>query len=338
MIEVRNLNAKLGKFELKNVTFKVNEGEFYILLGPTGAGKSIILETIGGLVPEVNGDVFIDSELISNLKPEHRKISICYQDYSLFPHFTVKENILYGLKFLNSKEKENLKGNLEKITTMLKIENLLDRYPLNLSGGEKQRVSLARALIVKPKVVLLDEPLSALDSHIKDQLMRDIKIMHKEFGMTTIMVTHSFQEAYYLGENLSVINDGEIVQSGKMKDILNNPKSHFVANFVGMNNIIKIDDSIDEKFKANGNKFIGIRPKDIKISKTKIDEDIVFKGNIYEIADMGTYIEVKVKVDNKIYIIFVLITEYIEMGIKIDDEIFIGINRKNIHMLAEFKE
>lgn len=338
MIEVRNLNAKLGKFELKNVTFKVNQGEFYILLGPTGAGKSIILETIGGLVPAVNGDVFIDSELVSNLKPEHRKISICYQDYSLFPHFTAKENILYGLKFLDNKEKENLKGNLEKITKMLKIEKLLDRYPLNLSGGEKQRVSLARALIVKPKVVLLDEPLSALDSHIKDQLMRDIKIMHKEFGMTTIMVTHSFQEAYYLGENLSVINDGEIVQSGKMKDILNNPKSHFVANFVGMNNVIKIDDSIDKKFKANGNKFIGIRPKDIKISKMEIDEEIVFKGKIYEIADMGTYIEIKVKVENKIYIVFVLITEYIEMGIKIEDEIFIGINRKNIHMLSEFKE
>ena len=232
MIHIKDLEIQLGEFKLKKISFDVRQGEFYILLGPTGAGKSVILEAIGGLIKPRSGEIILNNKDVSKSKPETRNVAICYQDYALFPHFTVKENILYGLQFGSKKNKKEYKKDFLELTELLQIDHLVERYPENLSGGEKQRVSLARALIVRPDVLLMDEPLAALDSHIKDRLMRDIKKMHEKYQMTVIMVTHSFQEAYYLGNRVSVVNRGGIIQSGTMENILNHPDSLFVANFV----------------------------------------------------------------------------------------------------------
>ena len=192
----------------------MNDGEFFIVVGPTGAGKSVIIETIAGMLRPDEGRILINGKDVTDAKPEKRNISICYQDYVLFPHMTVRDNINYGLKYKKNLEPEFF----DRLINILDIENLLERYPENLSGGEKQRVSLARALIVKPEVFLLNEPLAALDVHIKDRLMRDLKNLHDEFKMTTIMITHSFQEAFFLGDRGCVIHEGRVLQTGTMKE------------------------------------------------------------------------------------------------------------------------
>ncbi|MCD6436235.1 MAG: ATP-binding cassette domain-containing protein [Clostridiales bacterium] len=322
MINVKNLRIQLGEFKLKDISFEVRKGEFYILLGPTGAGKSVILEAIGGLIKPKLGKVIINDEDVSNFKPEARNVAICYQDYALFPHFTVKENILYGLQFKFKKNKKEYMKDFLELTELLQIQHIIDRYPEKLSGGEKQRVSLARALIVKPDVLLMDEPLAALDTHIKDKLMRDIKKMQEKYKMTVIMVTHSFQEAYYLGNRVSVVNDGRIVQSGSMEDILNQPNSLFVANFVGLKNIIDI-----KKIDLNESGYIGIRPENIKIINNGNKFDYNGMGLVEEIADMATYIEVTLSTKFGQIILYLLFNEYIECHFMVGDEIKFGFDK-----------
>ncbi|MBN2261225.1 MAG: ABC transporter ATP-binding protein [Clostridiales bacterium] len=330
MIEIKDVHIKLGDFSLEHIDFKVEEGMFYILLGPTGAGKSVILETIVGLIEHHSGHIFIDGQNIENLKPEKRNIAICYQDYVLFPHMTVKENIEYGLKYKNVNDSNYFK----ELIDLLKIRHLLDRYPINLSGGEKQRVSLARALVIKPKVLLLDEPLSALDVHIKDQLMRDIKRLHEQFGMTTIMVTHSFQEAYYLGDKVSVINDGRIVQSGTMEEILNQPNSDFVSNFVGLKNIIS-SDKLGSVFNgAINTNYVGVRPENVKIFKTEIEGG--FTGVLSEIIDMGTFYEVIIDSEMGILVAYMMMGEFIKTDIEVNQRIYFKFSNEDILKLNNY--
>ncbi|MEA3422489.1 MAG: ATP-binding cassette domain-containing protein [Bacillota bacterium] len=332
MIQIKDLEIQLGEFKLKEISFDVRQGEFYILLGPTGAGKSVILEAIGGLIKPQFGQIVINGKDVSYSKPEERNVSICYQDYSLFPHFTVKENILYGLQFGPKKNKKEYMKDFLELTRLLQIEHLIDRYTENLSGGEKQRVSLARALIVRPNVLLMDEPLAALDSHIKDRLMRDIKKMHEKYQMTVIMVTHSFQEAYYLGNRVSVVNDGRIIQSGTMEDILNYPNSLFVANFVGLKNII---DATEINFNETG--YAGIRPENVKIINNSEIFDYIGIGVVEEIADMATYFEITLNTEFGKIISYLLFNEYIEADFMVGDKMKFGFNRKNLVILENYQ-
>jgi|LGVF01.1.fsa_nt_gb ABC-type sugar transport system ATPase subunit len=332
MIQIKDLEIQLGEFKLKEISFDVKQGEFYILLGPTGAGKSVILEAIGGLIKPQLGQIIINDKNVSNSKPEARNVAICYQDYSLFPHFTVKENILYGLQFGQKKNKKEYMKDFSELTKSLQIEHLVDRFPENLSGGEKQRVSLARALIVRPNVLLMDEPLAALDSHIKDKLMRDIKKMHEKYQMTVIMVTHSFQEAYYLGNRVSVVNDGRIIQSGTMEDILNYPNSLFVANFVGLKNII---DATKINFNETG--YVGIRPENVKIINNNEIFDYIGIGVVEEIADMATYFEITLNTEFGPIVSYLLFNEYIEGHFMVGDKMKFGFNGNNLVVLENYK-
>jgi len=183
---IENLNVKLGDFTLKDINLNIRKGEFFAILGPTGTGKSVLLEVIAGVKPVKSGEIIIDGKNITKLKPEKRAISICYQDYCIFPHMTVRENINYGLRFRKDKENPKYKKNFDMLIRLLKIDHLLERYPQNLSGGEKQRISLARGLIVEPEVLLLDEPLSALDPNIKERIQHELKKIHDELKITTI--------------------------------------------------------------------------------------------------------------------------------------------------------
>jgi len=176
MIRVQNLNIKLGIFEIKNVNLQIAKGEFLVLLGPSAAGKSVILESIAGLIPIQKGEILVNGKDVTNLKPEKRNISICYQDYNLFPHMKVRDNIRYGLKFKKDKHNEKYNKNFKTLIKLLELDGILDRLPLNLSGGEQQRVSLARGLIGNPDVLLLDEPLSSLDPNIKGTIQEELKI------------------------------------------------------------------------------------------------------------------------------------------------------------------
>src|SRR5690554_2627923 len=328
MIEIVNLHIKLGDFELKNINFKVDEGEFFIILGPTGAGKSVIIETVAGVLQPDLGQVLINNKDVTRLKPERRNISICYQDYVLFPHMTVKENIKYGLKYRNRSQTELF----DRIVQLLDIKHLLQRYPENLSGGEKQRVSLARALIVKPEVLLLDEPLAALDTNIKDRLMRDIKRLHIEFDMTTIMITHSFQEAFFLGERGSVIHQGEILQTNIMEKLFLHPNSPFVSNFVGLKNVFKSDYFYGGDF---GSPFIGIRPENIQVYKEPVKSS--YKGKIEEISNMGNYYELIISTDFGKVIAMVMIGDYIKDYFEINDQVYFSFDKGDVQMIDNYQ-
>lgn len=236
MISVRNLTIDLGNFQLRNINLNIESGEYFIILGPTGAGKTVLLEALAGLHPIVEGKAWIEGKEITKLNPEKRGIGMVYQDQVLFPHLSVAENIAFGLK-LRKYSKEEIKTRIDSIAEILGIGHLLGRDPSTLSGGEKQKVALSRALVIEPKVLLLDEPLSALDPETRERLQGELREIHRRLKVTIIHVTHDFEEAVALGHRVAVLNDGQIAQVGTPEQILRQPKSEFVASFALSRNI-----------------------------------------------------------------------------------------------------
>lgn len=231
MIKIDNLSIHLPDFAVRDVSLSVAPGEFFILLGPTGAGKSLILEALAGLAPITQGTLHLNGTEITHLPPEKRHLAIVYQDGALFPHLTVKENIAFGLRYQNKKA-DNARQTVHDLMDRLGITRLKTRKPPTLSGGEKQRTALARALAVKPDVLLLDEPLSALDPATRSEISTLLKTLHRDEAMTCLMVTHDFDEARYLGQSMAVIRDGRIEQSGPVQTLFHHPETPFVARFL----------------------------------------------------------------------------------------------------------
>ena len=249
MITLENLEIKLKGFHLKNINLEVRNGEYYILLGPSGVGKTVIIETIAGLHRHAQGRILIDDKEVSFLPPEVRQIGFVPQDLSLFPHLTVFDNILFGAKIrrIHQRDYQSL---LNDLIDVLQIGQRLTAFPTTLSGGEKQRVALARALIPKPKILLLDEPLSALDPPISRQLQRILKEIHTHFGVTILQVTHDQEEAFILGDVISIMMDGTIVQTGKKNRVYFFPETKKTALFTGMENLFEGEQwDLDEKEK-----------------------------------------------------------------------------------------
>ncbi|MGQ9617293.1 MAG: ABC transporter ATP-binding protein, partial [Spirochaetota bacterium] len=240
MIRVKNLYVELKEFSLKNINISVERNQFFVLIGPTGAGKTVLLEAIAGLVRVKSGKIIIGKRDITHLPPEKRGISIVYQDYALFPHLTVYNNIIYGLHY-HRVEKQEKNRRIKELVQQLNLDHLLHRYPGTLSGGELQRVTLARALVIHPDILLLDEPFSALDPGFREEIRMHLKRLHKTSNSTFIMVTHDFSEAISLGDKVAVINNGRIEQTGEINDIFERPHSKFVADFVGIKNIFLVN-------------------------------------------------------------------------------------------------
>lgn len=232
MIELINLNKSLGDFSLKNINLKIEDNEFFVILGPTGTGKTVILETIAGMYQPDTGKVLFNGMDTAELYPEQRNIGFVYQDYLLFPHLNVRENIIFGMK-LRKIPNSIMDEKLDKIIKMLKIDHLVKRFPATLSGGEQQRVSLARILVLSPDIMLLDEPFSALDPRTKQEFQKELKKLHNEFKTTTIHITHDFNEAFALADRICIMNNGEIIQVGTPDEIFYRPSNDFVANFIG---------------------------------------------------------------------------------------------------------
>jgi ABC-type Fe3+/spermidine/putrescine transport system ATPase subunit len=236
MIRLAGVSLTIGSFRLRSIDLEVNRGEYFAILGPSGAGKTKLLECVAGLEFPSAGEISIDDRNVTELPPERRNIGLMYQDYLLFPHLTVRKNITFGLRAaLRSHAGERV----AELADLLKIDHLLDRSITGLSGGEQQRVALARALVTGPRALLLDEPLSALDPQSRKSLRRELGLIHRQLGMTTVHVTHDFEEAMVLADRIAVMSEGEIVQVGPPEEVFRRPASAFVAEFFGLENLFK---------------------------------------------------------------------------------------------------
>lgn len=237
MIRLDGLTVRAGGFELRDVSLEVPAGGYALVIGPTGSGKTTLLEAVAGHAPVRRGSVWLHGEDVTTWAPERRGVGFVYQHYHLFPHFTVRENIGYGLRHRRLSEAERT-GRVNSLAEMLGISPLLDRGVGRLSGGEQQRVALARALAPRPSILLLDEPFAAVDPSMRHTLRRELRALHEREGTTTLQVTHDFDDALRLGDLVAVLADGEIAQAGPPEQVFRFPNSPFVARFIGAGTVL----------------------------------------------------------------------------------------------------
>lgn len=260
---------------INNFSLQVEKGSFTTLLGPSGCGKTTLLRLISGFLEVKSGIIELNGQNQKGIAPDKRKIGMVFQDYALFPHMNVKQNILYGLK--NSKlkiSKSECEEKVQNIAKTLSLETLLDRYPNELSGGQQQRVALARALVLNPDVLLMDEPLSSLDTKLREKVRGELKQIQSQLGITTIYVTHDQEEALSLSDKIAVINEGKLLQFGSPRELYFKPQDSFTADFVGRANFIKIDE----------NDYI-VRPEWFILNKSK--ETGMVEGTVKSISFLG---------------------------------------------------
>lgn len=343
MITIENLNIRLLDFNLHDIRLDIGENEFFILMGPTGAGKTVLLEAIAGLIPITSGTIIIGERDVTSLPPEKRGIGIVYQDYALFPHLTVQENITYGLHFHHIDKKKAKKG-FSRLVDDLNLSHLLQRLPTNLSGGEKQRAALARALMVEPKVLLLDEPISALDPAFREEVRKGLKRVHQASDCTFFMVTHDFTDALSLADRAAVMLDGRIEQIGTMEDIFQRPCSTFVADFVGMKNLFAarykdtkaVIDTVEIELGRKPNTthgYIAIRPEDIVMSTAQLSSSMrnSFRGTVKGIIDQGLFYEVRAQVGAITFTSLITKRSLLELNIREGSDLFLSFKSTAIH-------
>ena len=284
-IELKNIRKCYEKdvAVIDDFNLSIEDGDFVVFLGPSGCGKSTLLRIIAGLIDIDSGSIFMDGENITNSLPKDRNMAFVFQNYALYPHMTVSENITVSLK-LKKVPKEKIESKLKEIAELLSIEDLLNRYPRELSGGQQQRVALARAIIRSPKAYLMDEPLSNLDAKLRQKMRFEIMKLYEKLKITTIYVTHDQVEAMTMATRVVLLNKGEIIQSGPPQELFDAPNNTFVANFIGngMNffegeirdgELIFFDFKIPFKSKENLKVQVGIRPEHINLDS----------GNKYEV-------------------------------------------------------
>lgn len=282
MIEVKNAHKSLGEFSLRGVELRIESGAYCVILGPTGAGKTVLLECIAGLHRLEQGEVWLEGKNVTAVAPELRRVGYVPQDYVLFPHLNLRRNLGFSLA-LQRVPLEEIERRTTQLAELLNIAHLLDRKPRTLSGGEQQRGALARALAPQPTVLLLDEPLSALDEGTRAELTPELSRICRELGTTIVHVCHNFDEAIELADNVGIMHQGRILQVGPPAEVLRRPNSAFVARFVGAQNVFPVQ-SADRATKTitlgtglqlavaalpQGEKLLAmIRPEEIAVSPT----------------------------------------------------------------------
>jgi putative spermidine/putrescine transport system ATP-binding protein len=269
-----------------NLDLDVHAGEFFSMLGPSGSGKTTVLRLIAGFETASTGTISIESQDVTDLAPFDRPVNTVFQDYALFPHMSIQENVEYGLRTRKVPKAERAKQALEAIDSV-KLTHLSQRLPHQLSGGQRQRIALARALVLRPKVLLLDEPLGALDKQLREEMQVELKRIQREAGITFIFVTHDQEEAMRMSDRIAVFNEGAIEQIGTPQEVYEKPQTKFVASFLGVSNIFS-GESAKEIFGSST--MVNIRPERIKLvsanTKPKADERGVV-GTIIEASYIG---------------------------------------------------
>jgi ABC-type Fe3+/spermidine/putrescine transport system ATPase subunit len=265
MLRLTNINRRLGDFALTDINLEVSDGQYYVLLGRSGSGKTQLLELIAGLEHPDTGSIFLDNTDITRQRIQDRKVGIVFQDYAVFPHMTVFGNISYPLR-VRKEDKKSIAQKVENAASAMNIKHILERSTEKLSGGELQRVALARTLITSPRLLLLDEPLSSLDTSLKDDLKRLLRNLNRS-GQTIIHVTHDYGDAISLAKRVGVIHNGKIIQEGSVSDVFNNPSNRFVARYAGIRNFFRVKVS-----QENGSLF-GITEHNIKFKLDRVDTE-----------------------------------------------------------------
>ncbi|MGO9387984.1 MAG: tungstate ABC transporter ATP-binding protein WtpC [Methanobacterium sp.] len=347
MIRIENLSRDWKEFKLTNITLEVEAGEYFVILGPSGSGKTMLLELIAGIWYPDTGKIYINDKEVTLLPPEQRGVGFVYQNYMLFPHKNVFENISFGLS-LRKRNKEEIRTEVDEIMNLFDISHLANRMPRTLSGGEQQRTALARALIIYPKLLLMDEPLSALDRITREELIVEMKGINKKFNTTIIHVTHNFDEALALADRIAILRHGEISQVGDSTEIFRHPKDKFVADFVGVENIIAgiaseaggkltvIDTGniyIYSSEQKEGNVHVTVRPEDITLAMEKVSTSArnVFMGNIKEIIDQGALIKLTIDVGESL-VVFLTRQSFLDMELNIGKSVWTYFKATAVHM------
>ncbi len=355
-VRLEKIQKYFGKQKiLNNINLDIGDGEFLVLVGPSGCGKSTSLRLIAGLEDATDGNIYINGNRVNDMDPAKRDIAMVFQNYALYPHLNVCDNMSFGLR-IRKVANEEIHNRVNEAADILQIKELLDRKPKELSGGQRQRVALGRAIVRKPKVFLFDEPLSNLDAKLRSEMRIEIKHLHKILKTTMIYVTHDQTEAMTMGDRIAVMNNGQIEQIDTPNDLYYHPENKFVASFIGMpqmnfirgrieidNNNIKFrsgsllltigKDKIPKVLNDNNEYTLGIRPDDIyeKLSSEYHDENNVFKALVDIIEPLGSHMLIHVTCnDHKLTTMF-----RGTIGIQSSDKIEVIFDVSKIHLFNE---
>ena len=342
-----NITKKFNEtVAVDNISCNFEAGTLTTILGPSGCGKTTSLRLIAGLERATEGKILIDNEDVTILPATDRDVSMVFQSYALFPHMSVIENVSYGLKMINVKKEEYTEKSIETLK-LVNLEGYENRMPSELSGGQQQRVAVARAIVLKPKVLLFDEPLSNLDAKLRRQVREDIREIQQKLGVTTIYVTHDQEEALAISDKVIVMNNAVIAQEGSPKDLYNNPKNKFVANFIGDANVVSAEIESKEgnsyklklaEMKINiindenisGKISVALRPEKINIQNNIIENSI--KGKVNNSSFVGN--SYQYIVNSNIGKIYVVSNDTINI-FNIDDEVFLSFDEKEVKVLKD---
>ena len=297
-IEFKNIDKFYGdNHVLKGINLEIEKGDFVTLLGPSGCGKSTLLRCLAGLEEISGGQILLDGEDITNKDPKDRNIGMVFQQYSLFPNMTVEQNLSFGLK-LQKLPADEIHKRVADAIEMVDLKGKEKEYPGNLSGGQQQRVALARGIVMRPKVLLLDEPLSAIDAKLRKSLQTSIRRIHKELGLTSVFVTHDQDEAMVMSDVIHLFHEGNIEQSGSPDEVYTKPVTTFAAGFIGNYNILD-SRAMEVMTGKKWNRQVAIRPETFMLSREPITtEDYTMQGRITDYVPRGNVLRYKISINN----------------------------------------
>lgn len=352
-ITIKNAVKKYGdNVIIPDLSLDIKEGEFFTLLGPSGCGKTTLLRMIAGFNSIEGGDFYFNDKRINDLEPNKRNIGMVFQNYAIFPHYTVRKNVEFGLK--NKKEKiskDEMKRRTDEFLKLMKIDNLAERKPDRMSGGQQQRVALARALVIEPDVLLMDEPLSNLDAKLRVEMRSAIKEIQKTVGITTVYVTHDQEEAMAVSDRIAVMNSGVLQHVGTPKDIYQRPSNLFVATFIGRSNILdgalKVKDgkavlvlhgdvetelpNVQEEYLKDQKVKVGVRPEELLLCK---GNEGILKGKIKDYVFLGLNTHYRVKLENG-DVVEIIQESTIDKILQPGEQVSLNLNINKINVFTE---